>query len=217
MSLAVKDIGSFLLLEQFMSQQEINSTNIIVNKRDIDELNVLKINIPEFANLNLVEDEVKENIFMYNDLYRRVVCREIKHVGSRVYYSSKLGCTLPIKTPYVYVEDYNAYNNLDYLENLAQEKGFVYFSANPIVGYSKYFIIKRERYNILEKLHIMKNAIGYIGFDKSLNSNFAYLNFDENRRIIMPSGVETETDLKLKFYPIDDLSFIHDDFSEFMI
>jgi hypothetical protein len=217
MSISIKDIGFFLVAEQFMSQDELDRTDILINKKDMEEMELLKGHFSYFKNINLIEDEVKENRTRHTNMVNMINNKDIRHYGSRIYQFSEYKCQIPIKTPYVYVEDYNGYKNLDYLENLAHEKGFVYFSTTPIVRYSKYFIIKRDRYNILERLHILKNAIGYIGFDKSFFSYFAIRSFDEPQRIIMPSGMMTEKETSLKFHPLEDLSFIHDDFSELMI
>lgn len=209
MDALIKDISYFLVAEMMLGDKEISSLKIKTPKKNITDLDAIKKYYDAFNQIEIIEDQlVNTNSFNRKDIYDYYKNKKLKYIKNRI--NSAPEIILPIKLPpkYIYIEDFNDINRLEYLEKYAKANNLIFVTQKSFARGSKSLRICKMDLDIVQRINILRKAVAYIGYDYSVLANTALKHFKKEKAYILDSGTLSEMELFCKFAPTRDLDFI---------
>lgn len=126
--------------------------------------------------------------------------------------------TLPklVDKKYILVEDYIGDQNLNLLEKTAIKHDIQLFSTNSFSKQIKNTIIDKSKYSLIQKIGILQNAFGYIGYDYSLLSHLGFKFKNRLKTCIIATPEQTLSELYFKFHPTKNFDFMYNSLVDYL-
>ena len=204
-------------MQAFCSKQEFDKMKVICDKNTSKDLYNLIENIPLFKNISVIEkDVVDQNTINGHELTPYVKKRGMPFT------KCKLGLQkfeVPQKFKdkrYIFVDEYYGDSSLPALEKCAIENDFLLLNLSAFKKSVKNSLVDKTKYTFTEKLAILQNAIGYLGYDYSLLSSVAdKYKARKNVGIIATTSL-TLPELFFKFYPSDNFGHFYNKIDDYL-
>lgn len=212
MDVKLKDINYFLVAETMISDKDISSLKIQTPRKNILDLQAIKKHFEVFNNIEITENNsVDTNSFNRKDIYDYYKQKKLKFIKNRINSAPKIEIPLKLPKRYIFIEDYNDIDMLNYLEDYAKAHELVYVTQKSFARSSRLMKVYKMDLDIVQRINILRKAIAYIGYDTSTLANTALKHFKNDKSYILDSNKLSEMELICKFAPIPDLDFIRKD------
>jgi len=214
-SLTVKNLGFFLQIQQFISAKEFCHLKIVCDPTVFEDIKAICNSIKEFSNVNvLVSNDVKTNLINEKKFTDFALKTPLQDWNCKLTLNSFNTVPKLDNKKYIYLEDYRGDYDLHNFATAAQKMGLILYSTVSLKKVVPNVIIDKTKYNIIEKLGIMQNSSGYVGYDYSNYGPIAYKFRNRFFCCILRTNTMIDEELLLKYYPARDLSFLYNNLGE---
>jgi hypothetical protein len=203
MKLEIKDICYINDIDGYCSKEELKELSVYTTKKNLNDFFEIKKYVPEYKNMVLIEEEVTENkINGYHaiDYFKR---GHLPFFENHIWRIEKADLPFDINFDFIYTEDFN---DLGYLENIANEKNAKIFTTKSFQRRSSLVFSYKSDLTIIQKIYLIKKAKHYVGFDFSCMAPLAKFHLKENSEIYQSSELSDEERM-FRFINEDNIDF----------
>jgi len=215
-TLTCKNMNFFILMQAYCSKQEFDKLKLYCDPSITADLVNLTLNIPLFQNIEIIEkSDITENLVNKNSLVAYI----------KKYSMPYTKCKLSLQTfeapdkfkdkKYIYVDEYYGDNHINSLEKCAIENDFLLYNQASFKKSIKNSLVDKAKHTITEKIGILQNAIGYLGFDYSLLSSVAEKYKTRKKIGIVETTKLSAPEIFFKFYPYESFFHFYNNVEEF--
>lgn len=216
-TLNVQDLQFFIQMQLYIQKQDIDNLKIYCNHKIAQDLINIKENIPWFSKI-MIYPELKSD----KNLINEKTFEEYTNKNEVFYGTCHLTqITFPkpanIKSDnYIFVEDYKGDYSLPKLATIAESNNIKLVSLQSFNKTTTNTQIDKTKYSFCDKLGIIHNCVGYIGYDYSLLATVAYRYLRKRKICIMKSEKIDYIENILKYHPAKDLEFMYNNVTDFI-
>lgn len=199
-----------MLMQAYLSDAELEKTKIHCLPELENDIKSVCQTVRTLKSLTVIPKEnILQNTVNGRDLLSYVLIKKIYYWKCKI--SLQEMPTLPklVDKKYILVEDYIGDQNIGLLEKIAVKHNIQLFSFNSFTKQIKNTIIDKSKYSLIQKIGILQNAFGYIGYDYSLLSHLGFKFKNRLKTCIIATPEQTLSELYFKFHPTKDFAFMY--------
>jgi hypothetical protein len=216
-TLNVKDLQFFLQMQLYIQKQEMDNLKVYCDPKIQQDLINIKENISWFAKIMIYPELKFENNLINGKTFEEYTKKNDVFYGTCHLTQNILPKPANVKpNNYIFVEDYKGDYNLPNLAKLSEKNNIKLLSLQSFNKTTTNTQIDKTKYNFCDKLAIIHNCAGYVGYDYSLFAPVAYRFLRKRKICILKSNKIDYIENIIKYHPAKDLEFLYNDLADFL-
>ena len=216
-TLQVADLQFFIQMQLFIPKEDIDNLKVYCLPTIQQDLINIKENIPWFSRMMIYPEVKIECNLINNKTFEEYTTKNEVYYGTCHLVQNNFAKPQSIKTDnYIFVEDYKGDYSLPKLADMCEAKGIKLVSLQSFKKTTKNTQIDKTKYTFCEKLGIIQNCAGYVGYDYSVFAPIAYRYLRKRKICILKSDKIDYIENILKYHPAKDLEFLYNDVADFL-
>ena len=203
MQLEIENTCYFVEIDGYCSKKQLEELTVYTNKKNFNDVFAIKKYIPCYKNMVVVEKEICENKINDKIAMEYFLRGHLPFFGNNIWQTSEISLPFDLNFDYIYVEDYDDLTDLEIYAGLMQAK---IFSTKSFKRRSDKVFSFKSQLSIIERIHLVKNAKFYFGYDYSCLSPLAK-HFLGNKTKIFKTNKLTDEQLMFRFINEDNIDF----------
>jgi len=203
MQLEIENICYLLEIDGYCNQTQLQELTVYTNKNNLNDLFAIKKHIPCYKNMVVVEKTTCQNKINDKIAMEYFLRGHLPFFGHNIWNIGEVTVPFDLNFDYIYVEDFD---NLDDLEIYADIMKAKIFSTKSFKRRSNKVFSFKSQMTILEKIHLVKNAKFYFGYDYSCLAPIAK-HFLSNKVKIYKTNKLSDEELMFRFINEDNIDF----------
>lgn len=216
-TLQIKDLQFFLQMQLYIQKQDMDNLKVYCDPKIQQDLINIKENIPWFARIMIYPELKSDKNLINGKTFEEYTNKNDVFFGTCHLTQTVLPKPATVKPhSYIFVEDYKGDYGLQKLADLCEKNSIKLLSLHSFNKTTTNTQIDKNKYSFCDKLAIIHNCVGYVGYDYSLLAPIAYRYLRKRKICILKSDKIEYIENILKYHPAKDLDFLYNTVTDFL-